>query len=1199
MFFRTTKTLVLSLVLIFSFLSSVAPAFAQGVDQCPGVVGIQTSTPCESKWDEYKTLFTKGDTEKPIFGYGWLFDNETNKTKVTGIRFSFIAKFDLTKHTKKWYWDHVVSYNDDNDNGFIIRICSVGTDGQITTSCSYTPVSYLRGQNAATVEIARAINQDVFTTAIYRNIYDAPPGDLFLGVLQNDYRNKFGVNVALANTSLSPALTPGNRYQADFWYCPGNSETRNDATDPNTTENGPISPNIPTNDEHIKDFGPLCKGISDHRAYFRIGEPKTFIYPATIEDATNDTGVTAAATNEDNYSDRDGNDSILPKCHILNGWGPGTGSFVGCLAVLGYYMIYRPIQWFAGLMGNIFDFFLGYSISDEAYRMEFAVKGWQLIRDISNIFFIIILVWTGFATVFSIGNISMKQVVPALIVNALIINFSLFATRVAIDISNIFARVIYNSMSVVDNNKNTLSGPGGYKSLSAKIVSSFNPQNMFKTQYISPEQELVQNYDPKNDDDATAGGGAYDGGTFNSQSAGTDLENAKKLRRTDSAYAGYFIIVTLLAGTILFGVAKMFWKTAFLFLGRVMGLYITMIFAPFAFLTRKNMPLIGGIPQISWSSWIKDLTNYCLMAPVFMLFLYVVYLFVNSEFVQVFANKETDFFEAVIAIAVPMLIVYTLINFGVNIAKSFSGTVGQMIQNKVEGITGGIGGIAGTAVGVGAGALAFAGRNVLGRGMRSFGKSKTGRMIKDKDGNDVEETREMSWAANADSSKWARFMNYATNKSQTGSWDVRNLGVKIGKKEYTAGGTFNKGFGLLSQEKISDKLSDDLGVGKDKALGKGDKPGGILKLDEENKKARAEKLKNKIKYDHLSDEDAQKIWAEIRRKKIEQYGEAEWEKHVGSTDAMKFHKEKFETAEKELKEAKDALKKAQEEGKTSLAADQLKVKRAEENVEKIKKEKEQAEKQLIADIKLGKHGDRKKEAIEAAKKAEEERLDKYGNIKNKSGLEGAMRGEYAEDLRKNSLFMKDGKPRYWPGVLGTGIAATLAMVSPLGAVIGAAMFANMTKGMLRNLVGINTGATKKIIDEARKSQGRGSQEVQLTEKMEMLSNKLCEAVNSQLGTSFKKFEEMTLQQIEDGVIGKTTDLQKEIADLKFNKPAGWEKEVRKREVHIRTLENAVEDYERHQNNLERIQANKKKASEDKGKPKDSGGKDGGDNKGTK
>jgi hypothetical protein len=375
---------------------------------------------------------------------------------------------------------------------------------------------------------------------------------------------------ARANISFSEPVPYNTPMTADFWYCAGDSTntpigTHDDGTrapkslgdyveyftkggtwkDDDGIHTGGYKYNVDIN-SNPPCYSELTTAYNDQMvtAAFKIGQTLSFNSPTSIDEANDQSSQELsgglAATKDQRTN------GFLPACDILNGWRPisnANGTFMGCIAQLAYYAIYRPIAWVAGITGELFDFFLGYSLADDSYRATFAVSGWKLVRDISNIFFIIILIWTGLANVFNLGGISMKKVVPALIVNALLINFSLFGTQVMIDLSNITSRIFYNSTQVCTGKCNDTNGDGtadnqikssvgNYKSLSVAITSGFNPQRLFDTKVL---------------DNAKA-----------TPVKGTTGVTDKSGGASDTEIAGYFIVVTIIAAIIMLGVAKMF-----------------------------------------------------------------------------------------------------------------------------------------------------------------------------------------------------------------------------------------------------------------------------------------------------------------------------------------------------------------------------------------------------------------------------------------------------------------------------------------------------------------------------------------------------------------------------------------------------------------------------------------------------------------
>ena len=696
-----------------------------------GGIGIAHAGP--GNYDEYLDLFTWKKNENASRNATLNILRKTrpsasqDATPVHDFIFNFQGGFPLIEDRPEmsdesnWFWDHIY---EDTDESFIVRVCEVDASGAITSpnNCVFTGVP---NDTDVEPEDERIIDTQGNTERICKDGPDGKtkctlpgPNDAWTQIytfrtkvdstrsadgdrLERDNsgpgseRTDFNIifkatefkNIVTENTVALPTFFPiggAQTFKADMWYCGEEDDYGNDEefTTETTTRYAALG--------SVNTFNNLCGG---DRPYFKIAESSPFQIPAdgsTTPAPIDPTGGSTINTNNAQKVD-DG----LPECGIV------SGTIVGCVARVVYYLIYWPIAWFAGLMGSLFDFFLGYSLSDASYRAEFAVRGWQIVRDISNIFFIIILVWTGLSTVFEIGGngATMKRVVPALILNALFINFSLFGTRVIIDLSNVVARVFYNSVEVCEGKcqpkdesgkiPNIKTGPGGSKPLSEKIVSSFNPQRIFAGPILD-QARATENID-------------------NSKSASSDAQ-----------VAGYFIIVSLIAAFILFMIAMMFWKTAFFFLSRVIGLYVAMIFAPFAVLTRGNMPLLGGVKEISWTKWWEDLTNYALLAPIFVFFLYIIYSFLETDFISVYLGKVGDtFFETVIYIAVPMLIVYFMIKQGVTIAEKYSGEIGKKMSGFVNGT------LAATAIGVASGGLASVARGTIGRASSAMANSNT------------------------------------------------------------------------------------------------------------------------------------------------------------------------------------------------------------------------------------------------------------------------------------------------------------------------------------------------------------------------------------------------------------------------------------------------------------------------------------------
>lgn len=79
---------------------------------------------------------------------------------------------------------------------------------------------------------------------------------------------------------------------------------------------------------------------------------------------------------------------------------------------------------------------------------EAIVDAWVLIRDICNMFFVLILLVIAFATILQLENYSMKRWLPKLILMAVLVNFSRMIVGLLIDASQIIMLTFVNAFSV-------------------------------------------------------------------------------------------------------------------------------------------------------------------------------------------------------------------------------------------------------------------------------------------------------------------------------------------------------------------------------------------------------------------------------------------------------------------------------------------------------------------------------------------------------------------------------------------------------------------------------------------------------------------------------------------------------------------------------------------------------------------------------
>lgn len=354
------------------------------------------------------------------------------------------------------------------------------------------------------------------------------------------------------------------------------------------------------------------------------------------------------------------------------------GSFSMCALSMFYNFILMGSFWLVEIAGKIFDYFIFFALNTNSYTSEFITKGWGVVRDIANVAFIFTLLYLAIRHI--LGN-SAKKAIPTLLIVALLINFSLFFTKVVIDAGNILARAFVNSINIEND---AYADVVGYKSISVGIVSKINPQNMLDKQLFQPgiggQTGTMQ----------TTGG-------ISEGSLATDIDSVK----------GYFFLVFLMLTIVNLALAWVFLSVALLFIGRIIGLWFTMIFAPVAFITLA-VPGSGGlVKQMSFDSWKDNLLKLAFMPAIFIFFLYLTIMFMATIFSIDPTVNAGDTAMYMLKTLIPFLFVIFLLNIAKKTATDMAGEIGGMVKSVV-------GKIAGVTAGLALGVTAFAGRKVIG-----------------------------------------------------------------------------------------------------------------------------------------------------------------------------------------------------------------------------------------------------------------------------------------------------------------------------------------------------------------------------------------------------------------------------------------------------------------------------------------------------
>jgi len=153
------------------------------------------------------------------------------------------------------------------------------------------------------------------------------------------------------------------------------------------------------------------------------------------------------------------------------------------------------------LSGWMFDWIVDFSIikmatniGDPAGVGGAITLAWATLRDIANMCFIFVLLYAAFKTMFDSNFGGFQKTIRNIIIVALLINFSLFFSKVVIDASNIVSVGFYNSIA---SNEAKLDPKTGtmvvepFKGISAGYMNMLRLQTFFSAEFLTGTSKLT------------------------------------------------------------------------------------------------------------------------------------------------------------------------------------------------------------------------------------------------------------------------------------------------------------------------------------------------------------------------------------------------------------------------------------------------------------------------------------------------------------------------------------------------------------------------------------------------------------------------------------------------------------------------------------------------------------------------------------
>lgn len=125
-----------------------------------------------------------------------------------------------------------------------------------------------------------------------------------------------------------------------------------------------------------------------------------------------------------------------------------TKTTLGVIAGVFQLMIVPVLSSFLDIVSGSLDLAMKYTLTssniNSANIYNSILTIWALIRNILNITFIFILLYAAIRTILGTSTSETKKMIADVVIAALLINFSLFITRIVIDAGNILATNLYN-----------------------------------------------------------------------------------------------------------------------------------------------------------------------------------------------------------------------------------------------------------------------------------------------------------------------------------------------------------------------------------------------------------------------------------------------------------------------------------------------------------------------------------------------------------------------------------------------------------------------------------------------------------------------------------------------------------------------------------------------------------------------------------
>lgn len=341
---------------------------------------------------------------------------------------------------------------------------------------------------------------------------------------------------------------------------------------------------------------------------------------------------------------------------IFGAIGGPVASMAGELVITGIAaelgtLILSLSAWFLNIVGILLNISVILTLNiKQIYQATPAIgQLWLVIRNISSMFIIFALLWASIATILDVGKVNIKDLVKRIFIAGMLINFSLFFTKVLIDGSNLISLQFYRAI-VPRSIELDLKNKG-----ITEIFTGFGTD-----------------------------GGLSDAFMYNLKITKIfDVKNNKPLLSADGGGPFFKIIVATFAGSVLMILASLsFLAASIAFIIRLVMLLLLMAFSPIYFIGN----IFPSLASNTSKKWADLFEQQIVFMPVYFLFMYVALRFIstmnpNDFFSKLDGASPSGLSLSMVGILLQYTFAFFLINLPLVVAVQTGGMAAKIGEN--------------------------------------------------------------------------------------------------------------------------------------------------------------------------------------------------------------------------------------------------------------------------------------------------------------------------------------------------------------------------------------------------------------------------------------------------------------------------------------------------------------------------------------